>query len=69
MKLLRKPLAATLCALLLLPVLSGCSAGDKTIIRIGHNQATDHPTNIALLAFEEFIVVEALPTSSAPPLT
>jgi len=25
------------------------------MIRIGHNQATDHPTHIALTAFEEFI--------------
>lgn len=27
----------------------------KRIIRISHNQAQDHPTNIGLLAFEEFI--------------
>ena len=37
--------------------LTGCqSAGDdRRIIRIGHNQATNHPTHIALAAFEEFI--------------
>lgn len=43
---------------MLTSVLSGCgSAGndDRQIIRIGHNQATDHPTNIALTAFEEYI--------------
>ena len=37
--------------------LTGCqSAGDdRRIIRIGHNQPTNHPTHIALAAFEEFI--------------
>ena len=37
--------------------LTGCqSAGDdRRIIRIGHNQSTNHPTHIALAAFEEFI--------------
>lgn len=51
------------CALLLVLTLaaglmSGCgaSSGDnRQIIRIGHNQSTNHPTHIALLAFEEFI--------------
>ena len=46
-------LAVLLCAL------SGCggssSENGKTIIRIGHNQSTNHPTHIALVAFEEFI--------------
>ena len=51
----RTALAAALTALLLLPLLSGCSTGGKRILRIGHNQASDHPTNIALLAFEDFI--------------
>lgn len=38
-------------------VLSGCGANNdnRRIIRVGHNQATDHPTNIGLMAFEEFI--------------
>lgn len=43
---------------ILASVISGCGAGggeNKRIVRIGHNQATDHPTNVALLAFEEFI--------------
>ena len=39
--------------------LAGCSsqasADNRQIIRIGHNQPTNHPTHIALLAFEEFI--------------
>ncbi len=47
--------AAVLCILLLPAALSGCSAGEKRIVRIGHNQAVDHPTNIALLAFETFV--------------
>ena len=38
---------------------AGCGASSsenaKKIIRIGHNQSTNHPTHIALLAFEEFI--------------
>ena len=34
----------------------GASASDgRQIIRIGHNQSTNHPTHIALVAFEEFI--------------
>ena len=38
-------------------LISGCGASSDTrdIVYIGHNQAADHPTNIALLAFEEFI--------------
>lgn len=55
MKVLSKAFAAALGILLLTAALTGCSGSDKRIIRIGHNQATDHPTNIALLAFEEYI--------------
>ncbi len=58
MKARRKACLHLLCFLLLITALSGCSGGDKRIIRIGHNQATDHPTNIALLAFEEYIESE-----------
>lgn len=58
MKILPKAFAAALCMLLMAAALSGCSGGEKRIIRIGHNQATDHPTNIALLAFEEYIEAE-----------
>lgn len=36
--------------------LSGCgSAEQKRIIRIGHNQSINHPTHIALVAFQDFI--------------
>lgn len=57
MKVFQKALLVTLCAGLAVPAFA-CNASakdDRRIIRIGHNQATDHPTNIALLAFEEFI--------------
>lgn len=46
---------------MLAAALSGCggNGGDgKQIVRIGHNQATDHPTNIALLEFEKYIESE-----------
>lgn len=33
----------------------GSASGGKDIIYVGHNQASDHPTNIALLAFEEYV--------------
>ena len=37
-------------------LLTSCNVGNgKTIIRVSHNQAADHPTNIGLLAFEKFI--------------
>lgn len=54
----RKVLAVMMCMCVLAAALSGCSAGGgehKRMIRVGHNQATDHPTNIALTAFEEYI--------------
>ena len=57
---LRKALALALAVGMCATVLTGCGAGNggKRIIRIGHNQATDHPTNIGLMAFEEFIEAE-----------
>ncbi len=54
----RRVLAVLVSAGLVTAALSGCGAGGgdkRQIIRIGHNQATDHPTNIALIAFEEYI--------------
>lgn len=37
-------------------VLSGCgSTGGRRIVRIGHNQSTNHPTHIALTAFKDYI--------------
>ena len=54
--------ALALAAVLALGTLAGCSsssaADDKYIIRIGHNQSTNHPTHTGLLAFEEFIESE-----------
>lgn len=36
-------------------LLGACGKENKRIIRIAHNQIQTHPTNIGLLAFEEFI--------------
>lgn len=37
-------------------LLSGCGGTDgKRIVRIGHNQSTNHPTHIALTAFKDYI--------------
>ena len=62
MKRLQRAIALMLSGVLLTAALAGCgSAGsaqdgtDRTIVRIGHNQATDHPTHISLLAFEAYI--------------
>ncbi len=54
----QKVIAAMVCVSLLPAALSGCTAkvGEhRRIIRVGHNQATDHPTNLALMEFEEYI--------------
>lgn len=43
-------------AALMLASLTGCSGGtQQRIVRIGHNQSTNHPTHIALVAFKDFI--------------
>lgn len=58
MKMKLRLTALALTAFTALPLLSGCagsSANHRRIIRIGHNQSTQHPTHIALLAFESFI--------------
>ena len=53
---LTKVLSLACCAALACLTLSGCgSTQEKRTIRIGHNQSTNHPTHIALTAFEEFI--------------
>lgn len=37
-------------------VFTGCSkTQEKRIIRIGHNQSTNHPTHIGLIAFKDYI--------------
>ena len=58
MKRYRRIFPVIISAGILAAALSGCSGNggdDKQIVRIGHNQATDHPTNIALLEFEKYI--------------
>ncbi len=57
MKTFKKVLALALATVMSAAVLTGCGQGSdgRTIIRIGHNQSTNHPTHIALVAFEEFI--------------
>lgn len=58
MKRYRRIFPVIISAGILAAALSGCSGnggGSKQIVRIGHNQATDHPTNIALLEFEKYI--------------
>lgn len=45
-------------SLILLAALSLCSCGNgdqRKIVRIGHNQSTNHPTHIGLTAFAEYI--------------
>lgn len=46
-------LAVGACAVML--VGCGSAADGRRIVRIGHNQATDHPTHIGLTAFAEYI--------------
>ena len=55
-KQLKKVLALSCCAALAVLSLSGCAGDqDKRIVRIGHNQSTNHPSHIGLTAFQEFI--------------
>lgn len=58
MKKFQAVLAAVICTVLM-TALAGCGGGSsgKKIVRIGHNQATDHPTHIALLEFEKFVEI------------
>lgn len=49
---------AILCVLLCAFIISGCEKSnieEKRIIRVSHNQSSDHPTHIALLEFEKYI--------------
>ncbi len=58
MKNVKRTAALVLAGALALTALSGCSASATDglqIIRIGHNQSTNHPTHTGLLAFEEYI--------------
>lgn len=53
----RKKMAALFCTAGLAALcLTGCGSTEQTrIVRIGHNQSTNHPTHIALTAFQDFI--------------
>ena len=58
MKNVKRTAALVLAGALALTALSGCSASATDglqVIRIGHNQSTNHPTHTGLLAFEEYI--------------
>lgn len=56
MKMLKKLLTVSLAAAVVCGALTGCGSSEsKRIVRIGHNQSQEHPTHIALTAFEEFI--------------
>ncbi len=57
MKGVYRVLSLSLGAVLVASALTGCQgAGDgRRIVRIGHNQATDHPTHVALLEFESYV--------------
>lgn len=54
-----RALSLSLGTILVASALAGCGgsggAGGKRIVRIGHNQATDHPTHVALLEFEGYV--------------
>ena len=53
---LKKLLALVCMASITCLSVSGCGAAkEKRTIRIGHNQSTNHPTHIALTAFQDFI--------------
>lgn len=53
----KKAVCIALTAAVSAAALTGCGSSDggKRIVRIGHNQSSDHPTHIALTAFEEYI--------------
>lgn len=58
MKQLKRTAVLALAGVLALGGLTGCSGSSESgvqIIRIGHNQSTNHPTHTGLLAFEEYI--------------
>lgn len=52
-----KKMTVFLGMMVLMFALAGCGSGEgKTrIVRIGHNQSTNHPTHVALVAFQEYI--------------
>lgn len=55
MRIMKKVLMGTM-AIVMGALFTSCNKGnEKEIIRVSHNQAADHPTNIGLLAFEKYI--------------
>lgn len=55
-KQLKKVLTLTFCAAVACMALTGCAGSqEKRIVRIGHNQSTQHPSHIGLTAFQEYI--------------
>lgn len=55
MRRMKMGLALLLVLTLTCLMVAGCSSNQKRIIRIGHNQSTNHPTHIALTEFQNFI--------------
>lgn len=54
----KRVLQISLTLVIAMTVLTGCgssNSSNKQIIRIGHNQSSEHPTHIALTAFEKYI--------------
>jgi TRAP-type C4-dicarboxylate transport system substrate-binding protein len=52
----RKKMGVVVLLVLGVLLLGGCQGAEqKQIIRIGHNQSTNHPTHIALVAFRDYI--------------
>lgn len=54
---MKKRVSMLLCLIVLgIIMLTGCgSVEQRRIVRIGHNQSTNHPTHIALVAFQDYI--------------
>ncbi len=54
---LYRALTISLGAVFIASSLTGCGGASdgRRVVRIGHNQATDHPTHIALLEFESYV--------------
>lgn len=54
---MKRKISMLLCVIILaIAGLTGCGSGEqRRIVRIGHNQSTNHPTHIALVAFQDYI--------------
>lgn len=62
MKINKRLIAMVLMLTITVSMFTGCSSsgaeGDKTIVRVGHNQSQNHPIHLSLLAFEEYVETE-----------